>query len=811
MSAIWMRVRSEFRTARRSVLALAILIAIAGASVLAPLAGARRTGSAYERFLEASNTHDLETNEGVPGLGYNYTLDLEEAVRSPEVAEFEINRVFLMGARTDAGVELPAGSEAVAVRPSLFGEGSLSLARVTTGRLPDRDRVDEVAVGYGRSITDGIHVGDRITIDLLSENLETEGFGPHVTVAAQVTATVVGVILTPGAVPPAVRYGQIYATPAFEAKYKDGTANARGLLIKLKRGNADIPAIQARFAALAGGAVQFLTGQDQDLGVQRSIDLYVVTLQAFAALAGLAALLILTQTLARQVALGADDDPVLRSLGMTPGQLAAGILLRTALSVTAGIVGAIAIAYALSPAFPVGTARVVEPTPGFSADALVLLGGGAALLLLILSFALPSALSAARRASREPNATRPAGQAGPSRLAAWLSGSGAPASIVAGIRLALERGHGRTSTPVRSTIFATAVAVASIVALVSFGTSLRHLVDTPRLYGWNWDSIAGNPYAPPLSDELVPFLNELPDIREFSGGATNVRLQIAQEGRPNLDVSALGLTPYKGDVLPPVLEGRWPTDDDEVALGTNTMRSLQVEIGDRIAFVAGGSRISAMVVGRTVFPVIGDQYGGELGRGVGLTIAGLHRVIPNANENFFPVRFRPGLDFGHLPEETRRLFFFEDLTLLSLNARPTDLENLSKVKGAPLALVALVALLGVSTIAHALATSVRRRRRDLAILKTLGFVKGQIRAAVVTQATTLALLALAIGIPLGLIVGRLAWLAFADRQGVVPEAVVGSWPILALIPLTIVLANLVAALPGRAAARLAPATVLRTE
>ena len=64
------------------------------------------------------------------------------------------------------------------------------------------------------------------------------------------------------------------------------------------------------------------------------------------------------------------------------------------------------------------------------------------------------------------------------------------------------------------------------------------------------------------------------------------------------------------------------------------------------------------------------------------------------------------------------------------------------MKGAPLALVSLVALLGVSTIAHALATSVRRRRRDLAILKTLGFVSGQIRAAVVTQASTLALLSL---------------------------------------------------------------------
>ena len=78
-----------------------------------------------------------------------------------------------------------------------------------------------------------------MTIDLLSASILTEGFGPNVKVAQQVTARVVGVILPPGSIPPAIRYGQIYATPAFEAKYTEGTANARGILIKLKRGNAD--------------------------------------------------------------------------------------------------------------------------------------------------------------------------------------------------------------------------------------------------------------------------------------------------------------------------------------------------------------------------------------------------------------------------------------------------------------------------------------------------------------------------------------------------------------------------------------------
>jgi ABC-type lipoprotein release transport system permease subunit len=57
---------------------------------------------------------------------------------------------------------------------------------------------------------------------------------------------------------------------------------------------------------------------------------------------------------------------------------------------------------------------------------------------------------------------------------------------------------------------------------------------------------------------------------------------------------------------------------------------------------------------------------------------------------------------------------------------------------------------------HTLVTSVRRRR-DLAMLKTLGFVRGQVVAAMVWQATTFAVVALALGRPLGLAAGRWPW------------------------------------------------------
>jgi ABC-type lipoprotein release transport system permease subunit len=112
---------------------------------------------------------------------------------------------------------------------------------------------------------------------------------------------------------------------------------------------------------------------------------------------------------------------------------------------------------------------------------------------------------------------------------------------------------------------------------------------------------------------------------------------------------------------------------------------------------------------------------------------------------------------------------------------------------------------------HTLVTSVRRRRRDLAVLKTLGFVRGQVGAAIVWQATTFAVVALGLGLPLGVAAGRWAWQLAAASLGVDSAPVVSLAAMLAVAAGTVLAANLVAAVPGRAASRLRPAVALRSE
>jgi ABC-type lipoprotein release transport system permease subunit len=130
------------------------------------------------------------------------------------------------------------------------------------------------------------------------------------------------------------------------------------------------------------------------------------------------------------------------------------------------------------------------------------------------------------------------------------------------------------------------------------------------------------------------------------------------------------------------------------------------------------------------------------------------------------------------------------------------------MSGQPLALAVGLAVASVLSLALTVLVSVRRRR-ELALLKTLGMTRRQVRAIVAWQTTVTLVIAAGAGLPLGLALGRWAWQAFAGSLGVAPVTAV---PALALAAGTLALlaaGNLLTALPGQVAARTAPAVTLR--
>jgi hypothetical protein len=383
--------------------------------------------------------------------------------------------------------------------------------------------------------------------------------------------------------------------------------------------------------------------------------------------------------------------------------------------------------------------------------------------------------------------------------------------------MALEPGRGRTAIPVRSTLIGVFAAVAAITAALTFGTNINRLVSTPRLFGqtWTFDVDAQFGPIPKTSFEKVSSDRAVGGI---TGG--NYGDDVSIDGT---QVPSVGLDQIRGSVFPTLLEGRPPRSESEIVLGAKTMRTLGRSIEDDVRVLANGRERRMRIVGEAVFPALGrgSFTPTDLGEGAATVASALAPPYqPVGSYNFLLVRYRPDARIAATTARLERTINAPGgqtgpecqvgYCTFHTTRLPTDIRSYSSVRGTPLVLAGVLSLLAVGMLVHALVTTIRRRRRDLAVLKTLGFVKRQIASTVAWEASTFATIGVVLGIPAGIAAGRWSWTLFANQVGI-PSSVVVPLALLAMVPATLVLANLIAAIPGRAAARTQPAAVLRTE
>lgn len=197
-----------------------------------------------------------------------------------------------------------------------------------------------------------------------------------------------------------------------------------------------------------------------------------------------------------------------------------------------------------------------------------------------------------------------------------------------------------------------------------------------------------------------------------------------------------------------------------------------------------------------------------------MTMEGLRRFHPEAPIELAIGNYAPG---ASIPAVIDRIN--PTLRQMSAEVSRDDIESLSpsvtdaaRYERLPLYLAIVFAVAALGSLVHVLLTSARRRRVDLAILRTLGFRGRQVTATVMWQAATLVLVAFAIGAPVGLLLGRLLWQVVATRLlGVVSEPVLAWGATALMLPVTLVAAVLIASGPAAVARRTKPAAVLRTE
>jgi ABC-type lipoprotein release transport system permease subunit len=143
--------------------------------------------------------------------------------------------------------------------------------------------------------------------------------------------------------------------------------------------------------------------------------------------------------------------------------------------------------------------------------------------------------------------------------------------------------------------------------------------------------------------------------------------------------------------------------------------------------------------------------------------------------------------------------------------RPEEIVNSHAIEVIPSILGAGLGVGALAALGITLMASVRRRRRDLAVLKTLGFSGRQLATVVAWQSSVAVTIGTVVGVPLGIVVGRLLWNLFADLIHAVPAPAL---PVLSVVLIAlgaVVLGNIVAALPGRLAARTPTGLLLRAE
>ena len=221
------------------------------------------------------------------------------------------------------------------------------------------------------------------------------------------------------------------------------------------------------------------------------------------------------------------------------------------------------------------------------------------------------------------------------------------------------------------------------------------------------------------------------------------------------------------------------------------------------------------IVGIGVIPIAGGEA--RLGRGATLTLDGVTRLNPQAEADGYWLRLAERSDasvvvadlIGELgaaaPEDDPGYgdrSFFDELAAV---------REIEQVDRAPQLFAAVMGVMALGVIVHVLASGLRANRRDLAVVRALGFRRRDVGRAVAWQSITYMLAALAVGVPIGVVVGRISWRLYAERLGVVPEPMV-PWPELGLVAASaLTLAGIIGLLLSRSTTAMSPAMALRTE
>jgi hypothetical protein len=838
----WYHFAVTFRRSASSYLTLALLIGSIGGIAMASISAARRTQSSYPTFLASTNPSTLTFSVFGTGTGGRQGPALKpEIEKLPGVIRVRsLDTPPIVPIAPNGAAELGTLDFVVTAGSSDGDLLSQDRLAITEGHAANPNRANQIVMTASAARLDKLHLGETFPLGLYGPKQQhNPGIGtPSVKPALRIEATLVGIgELNTQVVQDGVDdvYGFVFVTPAL---LRDAQRVVPGLSpvefgIQLAPGDTHIAKIESDLVHLIpnGDTSAFHVTSQIESQVELAIKPESVALGAFGLIAALACVVLALQAISRLLHAGDEDRRILRALGASPAATVLDGLIGVVGAIVIGAVIALGVAVVLSPFGPIGPIRSVYPDIGVAFDGTAL-GVGVAVLVVGLSIV---AVALALRNAPDRLRQRVRLDIRRSSIVRVAQTSGLSVAGVVGTHFALEPGEGRTAVPVRSVLVGTVLAVAMVVATLTFSSGLSTLVSHPALYGWNW-SYALNPTntVPP---KALSLLERDRDVAVWTG-YDYFDADLDGQGVPFL------MSKVNPKVAPPILTGHGLRASHQIVLGAATMALLHKQIGDTVLFSSGSPANGAeyiaptklTIVGTATLPAVGYSsfVSQHTSMGTGAIVAlGLEPAAfvkattspdPNLNgpEEVF-VRLKPDVTVAQGKANLRRIvtvangIFAHDknatgngVSLLGV-VRPVQIVDYRSVGATPELLAGGLALGAVVALGLTLSASVRRRRRDLALLKSFGFTQRQLVATIAWQATVDAVVGILFGIPIGIVAGRELWTLFAQNINAVSDPTV---PVLAVAAVgigTLVFTNLAAIFPGRSAARTSTALVLRAE
>lgn len=783
----WLMARAEWRQRGRALVLVALIAWLTITVSVAAFSASRRAGTSFDRLLVATNTPTLEgfAPEGVDPDDFAALADV------PGVEAGALGTMFVVGPKNS---ELVAGANVIgAALEHPIGAGAIG-GLTLAGRLPDPSRIDEIAVNAPFVEATGLGAGDELDLVSITDEqmdvAEQRGDFPEVPDGPEVRVRIAAVVRMVEDVsdrPEPV----ILLTPAFAERYRSEIA-AFGDIVMLRVRPERIPDVQAVINERFGDALSLDRAEDFGARVRDGIAVQKIALLVFAAVAGFAGLLATAQNLRRFTALGLAQRQSLQAIGASRRLLdtASAIVLAPA-GIVAVLVGC-ATSVAVAPALVTGLARAAEPDPGAWFD-LTALGLGA--VWSFVGLAVVAAITD-RLVARAP-AGRSRGSIAEGAARRLRLGAGA----ATGLRFALDPGRDVGGLPTRSAIMGAAVGITGIVATITFTASVAGLFDRPADWGAHFDVLLT---APEDLDEAVRLAEDLAGEDGVRAVALNEYVEFGKISTRDetFPVEFEAVRAIDGTIPFSIVDGRPPQGEDEMIVGPAVLDMLGVGIGSKVVVETDDGDAVRTIVGTVVAPGVDDVDRSAYMTPEGLANAGGEHVAGSS--------ILLATD-GSVSADELAARLKPDHPSAEPVPAPGSIDNLDEFGSLPLLLAAFLAALSVIAALAAVVLTVRRRRKELAILRAIGFVRRQVGEAVVSQALVLATAGVAVGVPLGVFAGRAVYGTVGHGIGFLVTPTLPVSGVAVVVGAAALAALVIAAVVAPAAQRLGLAATLRAE